>query len=229
MVEEDFEGIERILGYHFFERQHLLRALTHPACAHELIQQKRLCLDQEAYSTLGDAVLKTSLILFLMEKGMMTKGEITQAKEDIESNAVLARVGKRLKIRKYIRLGRGAQDLVKSGEETILADTIEALIGAIFLDSDAGFGIVRQCIATWFAPELEKPQRVAAAPKKPEKKVPAAKSAGKGAGTEKAKPVPVPVKKQERLVPQQISPLPSSSRREAPRGTRSGSRQPSRR
>ena len=148
--DDDLTGIEQILGYHFFERQHLIRALTHPAYANELLQQNKKCMDQEAYSTLGDAVLKTDLILFLMERGVTTKGEITQRKEELESNVNLARIGKRLKIRNFIRLGRGAPDLWRSGEETILADTIEALIGAIFLDSDSGMGIVKQCIVKLF-------------------------------------------------------------------------------
>ena len=152
----DLNDIEQITGYHFFERQHLNRALTHPACANELLQQDKICLDQEAYSTLGDAVLKTVFILFLMEKGLQTKGAITQNKEQLEDNISLAKVGRRLKIRPFIRLGRGEKELWKNGEETILSDTVEALIGAIFLDSDAGLGIVRQCIAVWFEPELRR-------------------------------------------------------------------------
>jgi len=42
----------------FFEKQHLIRTLTHPAYANELLQQKTLLMDQVAYSTLADAVLK---------------------------------------------------------------------------------------------------------------------------------------------------------------------------
>jgi dsRNA-specific ribonuclease len=165
---DDIAGIERIIGYHFFEPQHLIRALTHPAYANELIQQNRICLTQEAYSTLGDAVLKTSLILFLMEKGIQDKGSITQVKEQLEDNASLARIGHRMKIKRFIRLGHGAKDLWRSGEDTILADTIEAIIGAIFLDSDAGLGVVRQCIGTWFGPELDRVRRDEL-PKKKEK------------------------------------------------------------
>jgi len=129
---DDLAGIERIIGYHFFEPQHLIRALTHPAYANELIQKNRICLTQEAYSTLGDAVLKTSLILFLMEKGIQDKGTITQVKEQLENNETLARIGRRMKIRRFIRLGHGARDLWRSGEDTIIADTMEAIIGAIF-------------------------------------------------------------------------------------------------
>ena len=156
MDADDRAEIEQILNYHFFEPQHLIRALTHPACAHELLQQNKRCMDQEAYSTLGDAVLKTGLILYLMEKGLETKGEITMNKEPVEKNETLAKVGKRLKIKRFIRLGRGEKELLRLGEETILADTVEALIGAIFLDSDAGFGVVKQCIGLWFEPELKK-------------------------------------------------------------------------
>ncbi|MGB7789532.1 ribonuclease III domain-containing protein [Methanoregula sp.] len=152
----DISEIEQIIGYHFFEKQHLIRALTHPAYANEMLQQNKRCMDQMAYSTLGDAVLKTGLILFLMEKGIQSKGQITQEKERLEDNPTLANVARRMHIRKYIRLGRGEKGLWRDGEETILADTMEALIGAIFLDSDAALGVVKQCIEAWFEPELKR-------------------------------------------------------------------------
>ena len=91
-----------------------------------------------------------------MEKGLPTKGAITQAKETLEDNPNLVKVGRRLKIRKFICLGRGEKDLWRTGEEAILADTVEALIGAIFLDSDASFGVVKQVIGQWFEPDLRK-------------------------------------------------------------------------
>jgi len=156
---ENLAELERTIGYHFFEPQHLIRALTHSAYANEVIQKNRICLTQDAYSTLGDAVLKTSLILFLMEKGLQEKGAITRAKEQLEDNASLAEIGRRLKIKRFIRLGRGEKDLWKSGEDTILADTVEAIIGAIYLDSDASLGVVRQCIGAWFEPELARVRR----------------------------------------------------------------------
>ena len=168
---DDLLAIERIIGYHFFEPQHLIRALTHPAYANELIQKNRICLTQEDYRPLGDAVLKTSLILFLMEKGLQEKGSITQTKEQLEDNTSLAKIGRRLKIKKFIRLGRGEKELWRSGEETILADTIEAIIGAIFLDSDAGLGVVRQCIGIWFEPEAQ-PDPAGKRPEKESKKFP---------------------------------------------------------
>jgi ribonuclease-3 len=94
-----------------------------------------------------------------MEKGLQEKGTITRTKEQLEDNHSLAKIGRRMKIKRYIRLGRGEKDLWQSGEETILADTMEAIIGAIFLDSDASLGVVRQCIGTWFESELAQIKR----------------------------------------------------------------------
>jgi len=215
---DDFDQgeIETIIGYHFFEEQHLFRALTHTAYANEMLRQNRKVMDQEAYSTLGDAVLKTALILFLMEKGYQTKGEITRKKESLESNVSLARIGKRLKIKKFIRLGKGAKGLWKSGEETILADTIEAIIGAIFLDSDAGFGVVKQCIGSWVEPELEHEKNQGGTLREIEEPVPGpakrqrVKSGARSGriGSQAARDVSLPL---------------SSSRRGAPRGMKKGS------
>lgn len=91
-----------------------------------------------------------------MEKGVQTKGGITQEKEQLEDNITLAKVARRLRLKKFIRLGHGEKGLWRDGEDTILADTLEALIAAIFLDSDAGFGVVKQCIGSWFEPELKR-------------------------------------------------------------------------
>jgi hypothetical protein len=61
-------------------------------------------MDQMAYSTLADAVLKTRLTLFLMEKGIQTKGDITQEKEKLEDTITLVKGARRLRIKKFIRL-----------------------------------------------------------------------------------------------------------------------------
>jgi len=94
-----------------------------------------------------------------MEKGIQTKGGITQLKEQLEDNIALVKVARRLRIKKFIRLGRGEKGPWRDGEDTLLADTLEALIGAIFLDNNAGFGVVKQCIGTWFEPELKRGKR----------------------------------------------------------------------
>ena len=78
-----------------------------------------------------------------------------QEKEQLGDTITLANTTHRLRIKKFIRIGRGEKGLWCNGKDTILADTLEALIGAIFLDSDAGFGVVKQCIGTWFESELK--------------------------------------------------------------------------
>jgi hypothetical protein len=77
MDADDRPEIEQMLGDHFFEKQHLIRSLTHPACAKEQLQQKTLLMDQMVYSTPGDAIFKTELILVLMKKGIPATRGIT--------------------------------------------------------------------------------------------------------------------------------------------------------
>jgi ribonuclease-3 len=225
MPHENPTELERILGYHFFEREHLVRALTHPAYANEQAQQNRKRMDQEAYSTLGDAVLKTVLILFLMERGVQSKGEITVRKETLENNCNLAVIGKRLEIRRFILLGKGEAELWRSGEQTILSDTVEALIGAIFLDSDGSFGIVRQCIGKWFGSDLEglvKVPRTRICPAHTAERKPSQKKAeNKRADPVKKRTLAATAKK-ERITPRPVIPLLSSFRRGPPRGKRRG-------
>ena len=94
-----------------------------------------------------------------MEKGIQTKGGITQEKEQLKDNITLAEVARRFRIRRCIRLDHGKNGLWRDGEDTILTDTLKALIGAIFPDSDAGFGMVKQCIGTWSEPELKRVEK----------------------------------------------------------------------
>jgi ribonuclease-3 len=162
-----------------------------------------------------------------MEKGFHTKGDITQGKEDLESNVALARIAARMEISNYIRLGKGAKGLWTSGEETILADTVEALIGAIFLDSDAGFGVVKQCIGKWFESELKKPRPTKHAKKEFAVSKPVIKKLPRKADVKKpATPKTTGI---ERLVPRQISPLPTFPRRGVTRGMKQGPRRSSNR
>ncbi len=151
--------LEDNLGHIFKERRELFRALTHPTFAKEEKERKngpRDCPHQETYATLGDAILKAGFVLLLMERGINTKGDITIIKSDLEKNLKLAEVGARLKLLEnnliYHRMGEG--DQLKTGEKKLYSDTVEALIGAIFIDTGCSFDETKVCISKIFGPEL---------------------------------------------------------------------------
>jgi dsRNA-specific ribonuclease len=119
------------------------------------------CPHQETYATLGDAVLKAGFVWLLMENGLKTKGNITIKKVDWEKNLKLAEVGKRLRLLEdnliWHRMGKGEQ--LEKGKITLCSDTVEALIGAIFVDTGHSLPETKICISKIFAPELQEMER----------------------------------------------------------------------
>jgi len=153
------QQLEKRLGHNFQDKKELLRALTHPTFSKEEREKKsgtRECPDQSIYATLGDAVLKAGFISILMDKGLNTKGDITISKTDLESNLQLAKVGERLQLLKenFILHRAGTGEKLKEASGALNSDTVEALIGAIFIDSKSSMSDVKNCISKIFAPEL---------------------------------------------------------------------------
>jgi ribonuclease-3 len=140
--------IEESLGYTFSNKSLLDRALTRKAYALEQKQQNIECEDQEIYRTLGDAVLKTVLIDLLIKSGVNSRGEITSRKKSLERQEGLAEVSKRIGIGSVLKLGKGEEKQKADEEPYVLAETFEAVIGAIYLDD--GFEACRETIEILF-------------------------------------------------------------------------------
>jgi dsRNA-specific ribonuclease len=153
-------SLEKDLKYTFKDKKYLNRALTHPTFANEQQQKEKTSkyMDQTVYSTFGDAILKTILIDLFIERRMSTKGIITIKKQDFESDLGLAEVGKRLKLIEsdLIKFGKGGKNQTAQGEQTFLADTVEAIIAAIFIDSGYSYKKTKRCVQRLFKNKLEK-------------------------------------------------------------------------
>jgi len=141
-------SLEENLGYTFKDKSLLKRALTRKAFALEQKQQNIECEDQEIYRTLGDAVLKMVLIDLLIKSGVNSRGEITSRKKSLEREEGLASISKRLGIGAVLKLGKGEEKQRAEEEPYVLAETFEAVIGAIYLDG--GFGACRKTIGKLF-------------------------------------------------------------------------------
>ncbi len=164
MDQAKIQALEKQLGYKFNNRKELYRALTHSTFSNvEKVKPvgARICPHQETYATLGDAILKAGFILLLMDKGVKTKGDITLSKKDLENNLKLAEVGKRLRLLddELFFHNVGSEAKLREGAETYYSDTVEALIGAIFIDSNYSFLETKKSIAKIFAVELEQIKR----------------------------------------------------------------------
>ncbi|MBE9212910.1 dsRNA-specific ribonuclease [Plectonema cf. radiosum LEGE 06105] len=123
------------LGYTFKNQDLLVRALTRKTFAQEQKQQGRNCEDQEVYRTLGDAVLKLILVEMLIDEGKNSPGSITEEKSKLENRKNLAQMFQKMGITEFIRFGKGEEKQEISNQYSVLAETFEALVAAIHLDS----------------------------------------------------------------------------------------------
>ena len=140
--------IEENIGYSFSDKNNLNRALRRKAYALEQRQREHACEDQEIFRTLGDAVLKAVLVDLLIQSGCKTREEITRKKIELEREESLAKIGRELDIGNSIMLGIGEKKQRANEEPYVLAETFEALIGAIYLDG--GYDTLKKIITNLF-------------------------------------------------------------------------------
>ncbi len=135
----------KLLGYSFDDEAYLTQALTHRSVG------KR---NYERLEFLGDSILNFVVAAYLYDKFPQgSEGELSRLRASLVKEDTLAKVAKRLQLGDYLLLGGGE---LKSGgfrRSSILADALEAIIGAVYLDS--GVEPARKMILSLFEPELE--------------------------------------------------------------------------
>jgi ribonuclease-3 len=140
--------IEENLKYSFNNKEFLNRALTRRAYALEQKQQNQNFADQEIYRVLGDGVLRAVLVDLLIKAGCASREEITTKKQKLEREETLAEIARNLSIGQFIKLGIGEKKLNADKEPKVLAETLEAIIGAIYFDK--GYNTTKTVLAEWY-------------------------------------------------------------------------------
>jgi ribonuclease-3 len=130
--ENRLDETEKLLGYSFQDRTLLARALRHPSAVHEV---RRCDGDNQRLEFLGDAVLGllTADALYKRHQNV-PEGHLTVWRAQLASGKALARLAQRLDIGRLIEMGRGEERTGGRTREGNLADVLEALVGAVWLD-----------------------------------------------------------------------------------------------
>ncbi len=149
---EGFATLEARIGYRFSNSGLLMRALTRKAYALERSQQDAPVDDQEVLRTLGDAVLRVVLVDLLMGAGRDSRASITLGKSTLENEETLSQLSRGLGIGELLLLGKGERMQGAAENAYVLAESLEALFGAVYLDG--GFSAAKGVIADLFAPLL---------------------------------------------------------------------------
>ena len=134
MKKNILKTLEKKLGYTFTDKQLLTTALTHKTYAFEAQTPMEY---NDRLEFLGDSILNVIITEKLYHSNQyFSEGELTRRRALIVNNNVLADVAARLSIGPYLLLGKGEAKQDGAKNRTNLANALEALIGAIYLDSD---------------------------------------------------------------------------------------------
>jgi ribonuclease-3 len=137
----DLKKLEKILGYQFENPELLNKALTHKSYATEVS-----CSEfNERMEFLGDSILSAVTADFLYHKYPdQDEGKLSQLKSQIVSGLNLSKWARDLKLGNFIYISKGEEANGGRQRESILSNTLEAVIAALYLD--AGFPVAKEFI-----------------------------------------------------------------------------------
>jgi ribonuclease-3 len=133
------------LGHHFTQPQLLRRALTHRSFAPE---------HYERLEFLGDSVLGCAIAHHLCTAfPQLSEGELSRLRSNLVKEDTLVTLAQQLDLGRHLKLGDGERKSAGHRRPSILADALEAIFGAVFLDAD--FAVAEQVVLHLYLPYLE--------------------------------------------------------------------------
>lgn len=134
IIERNIE-LENKIGYTFNDKRLLVLALTHSSYTNE--NGKSIFPSNERLEFLGDSILYLVMSEYLyLNKPNIAEGKMTKIRAGIICSTSLVAVAKDINLGKYVLLGNGEEITGGRTRDSLLEDAFEALIGAVYLDSD---------------------------------------------------------------------------------------------
>ncbi len=144
MPQAQQSALSRLLGYDFQQPQLLQKALTHRSYAPE---------HNERLEFLGDSVLGCVIAHHLSNTfPELTEGELSRLRSNLVKEETLANFAQQLDLGSYLKLGEGERKSAGFRRPSTLADTLEAIFGAVFLD--AGYEAAERVVLQLYVPYL---------------------------------------------------------------------------
>lgn len=129
---DNFDSVQNLLGYKFKNLDLLKIALTHRSYASE----KGLKYCNERMEFLGDSILSAVASLYLYNKYTDNEGKLSQIKAQVVSAKNLSAWAKKIKLDEFVLVSKSEELNFARQRDSLLCDSFEAVIGAMFLDSD---------------------------------------------------------------------------------------------
>lgn len=151
------EGLEEKIKYNFKDENILEEALTHRSYLHD--NPKWKTSHNERLEFLGDAVLELGVTRVLYQKYPNNpEGELTGIRAALVNRMMLFSVAEDIGIKPFLHLSRGEAKNGERAKEAILANSVEALIGAIYIDGgiEKAFSFVENFVMPHLDEVMEK-------------------------------------------------------------------------
>lgn len=146
------EQLEKRINYSFKNKELLSQAMTHSSFANE--QKINKMEDYERLEFLGDAVLELIASEFVYLKNPEdAEGVLTKRRSSMVCEPSLAYCAKELELGKFLLLGKGENSTGGRNRDSLIADAMESLIGAIYLDG--GFASAKEFIDKFIFSDLD--------------------------------------------------------------------------
>ncbi len=145
------------ISYRFNDLSYLDAALTHSSYTNELRARGMRAESNERLEFLGDAVLQLVISRRLYDSyAKHREGSLTKMRQQLVCEKTLAKIAKKIGLGDYLNLGNGEEYSDCRSRPKILADALEALIAAVYLDSVAqGKESYKEVILSLFGDEIE--------------------------------------------------------------------------
>jgi ribonuclease-3 len=137
--------LQQALGHQFADPELLVMALTHRSAGSK---------NNERLEFLGDSIMNHIVADALYQRFPRAReGDLSRMRASLVKGDTLAELARELQLGEYLLLGPGERKSGGYRRSSILADTLEALAGAIVLD--AGYERCRDCVLSWFGTRLD--------------------------------------------------------------------------
>jgi ribonuclease-3 len=153
MPEHDISHLENSLGYFFRDKKIFLEALTHKSFFHE--NPDKADAYNERLEFLGDSVLGFVIVEYIfLSDFKLTESVMAKTKSYLVKESVLSEIANAIFLGKYLRLGKGEEVTGGRTKRSLLADAVEALLGAVYIDG--GYEKARSLIIRLFKEKIDK-------------------------------------------------------------------------
>jgi len=152
VTKQNLEDLEKSIGYTFHDKGLLKESLTHKSFHHE--NRDKAISYNERIEFLGDSVIGLIIVEYLyLLKERYSESVLAKIKSYLVSEPVLSDIARTITLDRYIFLGKGEESTGGREKKSILADALEAVVGAIYIDG--GFDRVREMVLGFFAERID--------------------------------------------------------------------------